>query len=822
MNTSIALPLPVFQVPSITLPRINLSAVKPMMRVVLLILLFFVSPSLALAQLIKGRVVDEQHPDTPLAGASVQLPDGKQGVITDSSGRFSIRPAQAVLFIRVSFLGYRTQTVSIEDDNPDLTIRLVSDDARNLAEVTVRSKYYKQYATNTISSALRLQTPLLNLPQHIQTITPEIIYDQASFNMTEGVSRNVSGVVRQEVSNNLGPYLFMRGGQIATLRNGIDLTPIYRGPSPEDAAIIDRVEFIKGPSLFMNNIGDAAGSFNVVTKQPTGVRRYSATAMLGNFAFYRLAVDLDGQLDKKGKLLYRLNGMGMGTNSFVKFDDNQRFLVAPVLKYRLSDRTYVSAEYMYQQFRYGMGSPIVMTPTGFATLPIDFSISEPSLTPYHVSDNTGFLTLVHQFNANWQLTARSAFMRNDNEGAYMWVTGVNAANPTVLLRNPKYDLNRTEVFSQQAFVNGRLTTGGIKHQFLAGVDVNQKRFRANSYISYDTYTDAQGKAQLTYYPLDINNPVYGTDVPNYHTPGGLINRNTTQTIDYHSLYALDELALFSTKLRLTLGLRYTSIQTNNDVSGVLTTSSDNVATPRLGISYSLRPDLSVYALYDQTLVPQAGVTSSGEAIRPQQGINREIGVKKNWLNGRWNTTLAYYRINRSNAVATDPNNSLYRVQVGENHAEGIDLDMVGQVARGLNVVVNYAYNDSRIDNDVTTALIGTPTPMYVKHIQNTWLNYELPLASLPGLNLSLGYQYQGGRGERYATATQHTIPDFFRLDGGVGWQVHAGQRNSVKVNLLVNNLLNKTLIATAWYRSGLYYWVPQAPINGRLSMSYTF
>jgi iron complex outermembrane receptor protein len=474
-----------------------------------------------------------------------------------------------------------------------------------------------------------------------------------------------------------------------------------------------------------------------------------------------------------------------------------------------------------------MYSPIVMTPIGFATLPIDFSIHEPSLHPIQSRDHTGFLTVGHQFNANWQLTVRGAFMRNDNEGAYMWVTGVNTANPTVLLCNPKYDLNRTEVFSEQAFVNGKFTTGGLKHQLLAGVDVNQKRFRADSYVQYDTYTDAQGKTQLRYYPLDINNPVYGTEIPNYHTPGGLINRNTTQTVNYRSFYALDELALFANKLRLTLGLRYTSVQTRNDVSGVTTTSSDNVATPRLGISYSLRPDLSVYALYDRTLVPQAGITIGGDAIRPLQGTNREIGIKKNWLNGRWNTTLAFYRINRSNAIANDPNNSLYRIQVGANHAQGIDFDVVGQVARGLNAVINYAYTDAKIDNDVNTALIGTPTPMYVKHIQNTWLNYELPSTTVPGLTLSLGYQYQGGRGERYATATQHVIPDFFRLDGGIGWQIqtgqtHAGQRHSFKVNLLVNNLLNKTLIATAWYRNGLYYWVPQAPVSGRLSVSYTF
>ena len=66
-------------------------------------------------------------------------------------------------------------------------------------------------------------------------------------------------------------------------------------------------------------------------------------------------------------------------------------------------------------------------------------------------------------------------------------------------------------------------------------------------------------------------------------------------------------------------------------------------------------------------------------------------------------------------------------------------------------------------------------------------------------------------------AAPYDIPDYFRLDGGVGWQ-----SAHIKVNLLVNNLLNKDLIATPWLRNGLYYWVPQAPISGRLSASYVF
>jgi len=777
----------------------------------------FLLTSLASGQsIVRGvvRQTDGLRAGAPLGGATISSPQASQVATTDSAGRFELHGRAAITSLTVNHLGYLPQVVQVSGSQP-LTIGLATDAATTLGEAVVTSKYYRQYATQTVSSALRLQTPLLQLSQHIQVVTPEVIFDQGSFNTTESVTRNVSGVVRNEISNNLGPNLYMRGGQIAPLRNGVDLTPYYRGPVPDDAALIDRVEFIKGPSLFMNNIGDPAGSFNIVTKQPTGTPHQSATAMLGNYDFYRLAADLDGKLDKAGKLLYRFNAMGMRTNSFVPGDYNRRLLVSPVLRYQLSARTALTAEYTFQHFNYGLYSPIVMTPNGFGSLPRDFTISEPSVGPIHAQNQSGFLTLTHQFSPGWRLTARGAFLLEKSEGRYLWVTGVNAANPNVLLRNPKYDLDRTQVLSQQAFVNGKFTTGPLAHQLLAGVDVNQKKFLAVDYLTYNT-TTASGTSQPVYYALDVTNPVHGAEIPGYTSPNGLAGRSTEQTINYYSVYTLDEVALFANKLRLTPGLRYTAVQSHNQVLGVGSSSRDRVLTPRLGLSYSLSPSFSVYGLYDRTLVPQGGSTSAGTPLDPLRGSNREIGLKKNWLDGRWTSALALYHLTRSSIAAVDPANSLYRIQVGENHAQGVELDVVGQVVHGLNVVVNYAYTDAKIDGDTNPLLVGARPPLFVKHVQNTWLNYELPSRLVRGLSFSLGYQYQAGRGGRYAVAMPYAIPNYFRLDGGVGWQ-----SPHLKVNLLVNNLLNHNLIATPWLRNGLYYWIPQAGINGRLSVSYT-
>jgi len=773
----------------------------------------FIIAAPALAQTtVRGTVrqTDGPHAGAPLAGATVSSPQANQVATTDSAGRFELRGRAAITTLSVNHLGYLPQVVRVSGGEP-LTIGLTSDGATSLGEAVVTSKYYRQYGTQTISSALRLQTPLLQLSQHVQVVTPEVIFDQGSFNTTEGVTRNVSGVVRNEISNNLGPNLYMRGGQIAPLRNGVDLTPYYRGPVPDDAALIDRIEFVKGPSLFMNNIGDPAGSFNIVTKQPTGTPRYAATAMLGSYDFYRLAADLDGQLDRAGKLLFRFNAMAMRTNSFVPGDFNRRVLVSPVLRYQLSASTALTAEYTFQNFSYGLYSPIVMTPNGFGSLPRDFTISEPSVGPIRARNQSGFLTVTHQFSPGWQLTARGAFLLENSEGRYLWVTGVNKDNPNVLLRNPKYDLDRTQVLSQQAFVNGKFTTGPLAHQLLAGVDVNQKKFLAVDYLTYDV-TPA---GQPVYYPLDVTNPVHGAEIPGHVSPSGLDARNTEQTINYYSAYALDEVALLGNKLRLTPGLRYTAVQSHNHVLGVGSSSADRVLTPRLGLSYSLSPSASVYGLYDRTLVPQGGSTSAGTPLDPLRGSNREVGLKKNWLDGRWTSALALYHITRSSIAAVDPANSLYRIQVGQNHAQGVELDVVGQVVRGLNVVVNYAYTDAKIDSDTNPLLVGARTPLFVKHVQNTWLNYELPARLARGLSFSLGYQYQARRGGRYAVAVPYGIPNYFRLDGGVGWQ-----SPHLKVNLIVNNLLNHDLIGAPWLRNGLYYWIPQAGINGRLSVSY--
>jgi len=226
--------------------------------------------------------------------------------------------------------------------------------------------------------------------------------------------------------------------------------------------------------------------------------------------------------------------------------------------------------------------------------------------------------------------------------------------------------------------------------------------------------------------------------------------------------------------------------------------------------------LSIYALYDNSFLPHTGIAYDGSPLKPLRGTNMELGIKKDWNGGAWNTTLSLYNIFRNRLIVSDAaTNKLY--PTGESRSKGIEFDLRGRIARGLNVIANYAYTDSRITKDEKNPkMVGKPTPNRMRHIQNTWINYALPLKVLSGLAISAGYQYLAGRAERFSRADAQPLKDIFRIDGGVGYLHH-----KFSLRFLVNNVLDKKMYNTGWRNKAgdLYYWVQQAPRNYRLALS---
>jgi iron complex outermembrane recepter protein len=772
---------------------------------------------------IKGKIVTSDN--KPAEGVTVVLKNTKKATLTTEDGTFILRSiAPGDYELEISLTGYETelQRVSVAGDKTtDISLQLKISD-RQLQEVIVSSGM-KGYKSNQPSSSLRLQTPLLETPQNIQVVTGKALSDQQIISMSDGLIRNVSGVTRAEHWGDLYTNISARGSQIQAFRNGFNVVNSYWGPLTEDMSFVENIEFVKGPAGFMLSSGDPSGLYNVVTKKPTGQTKAEISATLGSFDLYRVALDLDGQLSKDGRLLYRFNVSGQNKKSFRANEYNDRYVIAPVISYQLDDKTKLTFEYNYQRANMSnVGSYYVFSPDGYASTPRNFT-TLPAGTPGTViNDHSIYVNIQHQINGDWKVTGQLAQFFYDQVGASAWP---NVVNPDgTFIRNIGIWDAKSKMSMAQVFVNGQLTTGRIRHRILAGLDMANKEYMADWSQSHDLDTaGAEFDPKNPYLGIPVNGyPKFDRETPlaeRAEIGGGIMDQR------YTALYLQDELDFFENKVRLTLAGRYTDLQ--QSAWGAAADKAKHF-TPRVGLSVSLNKQTAVYALYDQAFIPQTGIMANGKKVQPITGNNMEIGIKKDWFGGKWNTTLAVYRILKNNELTSDPNSpptSGLSVELGQKRSQGLEFDLRGTLVKGLKLIANYAYTDSKVievADGVTSPKEGDIVPGFAKHTVNSWLTYKIPVGALKNIGISAGHTWLIDRATYWEAAPDpdKEMKDYFKLDAGLFWE-----NDNMKININVFNVLNEYLYSgsyESWMSTPMYSWQAEAPRNVRLSISYRF
>jgi len=774
---------------------------------------------------IRGKITTSDGHNA--ASVSVKLVGKALGATTDENGTYEITRVKAGHYtLRVSAVGLTPQEKQIDVGDTGVTVAdfVLNEDLSTLEEVNI-STNTRRYKTDQPSASLRLNQPLLEVPQNIQVVTASALADQQVISMSDGVLRNVSGAVRLEHWGDLYTNVLMRGSQLQAFRNGFNVVSSFWGPLTEDMSIVDHIEFVKGPAGFMLANGDPSGLYNVVTKKPTGQTRGEVSMTLGSYDLYRTTLDLDGKLTKDGRLLYRLNVAGQNKKSHRAYEYNNRYTFAPVLSYQIDDQTKLTAEYTLQYAKMSdVGSYYQFSNEGYGSLPVDATSLQPGLDPTKIKDHSAFITLEHKLDDNWKLTAQVAYLKYIQNGSSMWPADINP-DGTMIRGVGIWDAD-SEMTLGQAFLNGNIQTGAVQHRILAGLDVGTKDYMADWGQSHPLDLPAS--------PFDPKNPSYGfpsNGFPRFDRMASLGERALAAGgyIDqkYRGVYVQDELGFLENRLRLTLAGRYSKV-TQSEWGGA-PVSADHF-TPRIGLSVSLDKQSTAYALYDQAFIPQAGKLSNGGKVRPITGNNLELGLKRDWFDGKWNTTLSAYRIIKKNELTADPNaapNSGLSVVIPEKIAQGIEFDLRGELADGFHVTVNYAYTDGKYtDIAGTTFVPDAPIPGFAKHTFNSWLSYKFDQGPVKGLGASAGASYQVDR----ATSTffpehpERNLPDYFRLDGGLFYE-----KGKVRLTGNITNLLNRYLYSGGYYEgyfasspNGVYSWQTEAPRSFRLSLAYKF
>ena len=244
-----------------------------------------------------------------------------------------------------------------------------------------------------------------------------------------------------------------------------------------------------------------------------------------------------------------------------------------------------------------------------------------------------------------------------------------------------------------------------------------------------------------------------------------------------------------------MGLRYDTVTQDSfsasvfNPAGADTSRTDDAFSPRVGLVYQPIEEVSLYTSYSQSFAPNFGNTPTGDTLEPEKGEQFEVGTRAELLGGRLVASLAWFNIVKENVATTDPNNPLFSVATGEQRSRGVELDVIGEILPGWNIVANYAYTDTEIteNNDGLEGnrLFGVP-----EHSANLWTTYDVQEGPLTGLGLGVGVNFVG---ERFGdNANSFNLESYVLTNAAISYE-----RDNWQLGLNFRNLFDVDYIESA-------------------------
>ncbi|MEM9008884.1 MAG: TonB-dependent siderophore receptor [Cyanobacteria bacterium P01_F01_bin.86] len=684
--------------------------------------------------------------------------------------------------VRITITGTNAPpTVDIRTDTAGLTATVTPGNAQtpSTLRIVVTGEETDDYFVPNASTATRIDTSILDTPASIQVIPQQVLEDQQVTRLDEALN-NVSGVTFGGTFGNTSLDFNVRGFDAPTLRDGFRELGGFTGINPA-IANLERIEVLKGPASILYGEVQPGGVINLVTERPLAEPTYEVGVQVGNRGVFQPQLDLSGPLTTDGRLLYRLNASYRQDDGFTDFDqDIEQTFVAPVLSWQISDRTDLTFKAEYTDERSPLDNGLVAFGNGVVDVPFDRIIGEPDDFTDSELLRLGY-ELEHRFNDSWRL--RNGFEYSNRDLLDVGLIPIDFDQTTGLVTRflGRQNLD-TENLSLQTNVVGEFTTGSIGHTLLAGVDLN--RTNDKDQTDFDFFTP---------FFLDIFNPEYGfTPEIGDNVP---LAFNTFVQTDRLGVYLQDQIE-FSDDLILLAGIRYDTVErttenrpTDFDPSTSETTQNDDAWTPRVGLIYQPTDFLSLFASYSQSFTPSFGTTSSGESLEPETGEGFEVGVKAELLDGNLLATLSYFDITRQNVATPDPLDIFSSVATGEQQSRGVELDVVGEIMPGWNVIASYAYIDADVTEDNVipegNRLFNTP-----EHSASLWTTYEIQTGDLQGLGFGLGFNFVGEREGNLANDFE--LDDYFLTNAGIFYR-----RDNWRFALNAKNLFDVDYIAAS-------------------------
>ncbi|MDD0839780.1 TonB-dependent receptor [Curvibacter sp. HBC61] len=674
-----------------------------------------------------------------------------------------------------------------------------------LKSVDVNARQDQLALDEPSTTGSRLGLTARETPATVQVITQEDMQQRGLRTAREAFA-DIPGVVAGNVPGNPAT-LMMRGfsgNAVSILQDGVRVSTSTIVQRDTNTWHFDRIEVIKGPASVLYGEGALGGVVNKVSKKPSLDGHHGETLLsIGSFGTTMAAGGLNLQLNDTAAL--RLDASSLQSNSLYDVNSNatksQGLTGSILLKPHRDLSVLVGLDYYRDRYNGTyQGIPLVSSavaknPSNIVStgngLVVDEALRRINYNPegsYSGAEETTLRAKVDwQFQPGWSLatdltayTAQRDFVLSDTQ---------TFAAPTTAFPNGRLLRTVQRFYHDHQFWNARTalshegTWWGLKNRFTVGAEYNQTRFASLRQTSSSTAVTA----------VDPYNPVVGT-IPTAASAYSAGNVNFDSKQQTTSVFVEDALNLAPHWL-LVGGLRYDDIDLQRSVTNYnVTPNSVQTANPRyrptswrLGSTYDLNPDTTLYALYTTAATPVSSMLVQSivnTSFKLTTGHSVEAGVKMNALDKRLTLTASAFYIKQDNILTRDPANASLTVQGGSQSSRGLELSVGAAVTRQWLLGANLGLVDAKYDQLIEAGgavrtgnrPINTPTTTASAHT-----SYQVPNTPV---TVSAVLRHVSG----FYTDTANTI--FVRghstLDAAVSWSLNKQSTLTLRGRNLTN------------------------------------
>lgn len=554
------------------------------------------------------------------------------------------------------------------------------------------------------------------LPQSASVIDHERLEQQNLFSLDEAMQQ-ATGVTVQPFQLLTTAY-YVRGFKVDSFE--LDGVPALLGntaSSPQDMAIYERVEILRGSNGLLHGTGNPAATVNLVRKRPQREFAASTTLSAGRWDRYRAEVDVGGPLSASGNVRGRAVAAYEDRDYFYDVADQGTRLLYGVTEFDLSPDTLLTVGAQYQH---------IDSITNMAGVPMAKDGSNLGLSRDTYLDvdwdrfkwdtYRAFGSLEQQLGGGWKGKVSAEYQEADSRLRYAGSFG--AIDPQTgdggQLMGAAYKFKSIQR-SLDANLNGPVRLFGLTHELLGGV----------TYAQGETRQDTARFLNLPNTPVNVYrwdpHGVPRPQIGQYTSPG-------TTTTTQKGLYALGRIKL-AEPLTLVVGGRESWWDQDTPATRF---KPGRQFTPYGGLIWDFARDWSWYVSYAEVYQPQADrQTWNSEPLSPVEGKTYETGIKGELADGRLNLSLAAFRIDLENNPQEDPDhpgspNKPFYISGGKVRSQGFELEGTGYLTPYWSLSAGYTYTSTEYlkdsQNDSGTRY-STFTP---RHLLRLWSNYDLP------------------------------------------------------------------------------------------------